>query len=432
MTNSAQNPADSYDLHVYVGAFTPLLVGKANTICILHTNSALAEAAPNWLIDLRFTHLPDDVEAALESQEIVLPPNLRIGRMFPKEYEYLNCAKINDILHDLDHPRHKRIFGEWVEYWKQEVPGERAAFYTRNYSFFRLMGALGVQPLPLFCEIHVLTYFKYLNADADAAALSEIKSELRRHRDAQFDLIGQGKRVLCISDTIIGKLKAARPDMPTRLLRSGYEYQEHTDIELADEARDIDLLYAGQLYDWKGVPIIIEALRHCDPRIRLTIVGGRIGSDIAVCRQIAEHLGVNDRIDWVGQVSQSEVYAYQKRARLGLVPLDGRFHISKWFTSPIKVFELMAAGAPLLVADVPTLRSFLKDGETAAFARHNTPQAWGAMFDELLPDPERRYAMARNALEYVKGFSYHDRGQAIRNEIQAFYDENPEYREAAR
>ena len=420
------HPAPQYEQHIYVAAFTPLQVEKANTICILHTNSALARSAPNWFIDLRFTHLPDNFEDLLASTGLDFPSNLGIGRMFPREYQRLNCSEMNEVLHRAPKPGYDTIFNNWLEHWRRELTGKRAALYTRNFFFFLLFKELGLKHLPFFAEIHRLSYWKYVDLDPKTAALDLIKRRLGEERSIQFDLIGQAEKIFCISETIEKKLKLERPDLNTVTLRSGFEMSSDVgDLSLCDENRDIDLLYTGQLYDWKGVHIIIEALRYCSPRVKLTIVGGRVPADRAAQMQIAEHWGVADRINWVGQVAQSEVAAYQRRAKLGLIPLDGRFHISKWFTSPIKVFEMMATGTPLLAADVPTLRCFLKEGVTAEFASLNTPRSWGAKIDALLADPNHRYRMAQNALKFVSDFSYEKRGARIRDEIEEYFHEHP-------
>ena len=77
--------SQDYSLRVIVPSFVPLLPKMANAICIIHSNVAFARAAPDWLIDLRFTHLPVEPAKALERFEIEPPPNLRISLVFPKE-----------------------------------------------------------------------------------------------------------------------------------------------------------------------------------------------------------------------------------------------------------------------------------------------------------------------------------------------------------
>ena len=46
--------------------------------------------------------------------------------------------------------------------------------------------------------------------------------------------------------------------------------------------------------------------------------------------------------------------------------------------SPLKVFEYMAAGKPVLASDIPALREILRDGETALLLPPGEPEAWAA------------------------------------------------------
>ena len=50
--------------------------------------------------------------------------------------------------------------------------------------------------------------------------------------------------------------------------------------------------------------------------------------------------------------------------------------IGRWM-SPLKVFEYMAAGKPILASDIPALREILRDGETALLLPPGEPQSLG-------------------------------------------------------
>ena len=422
-----------YDLHVFVPAFTPLYPKMANAICIFHTNAALARAAPNWLIDVRFTGLPVKPSKALRMLEMEAPPNLHIGRVFPKDpSEKMTTDEISQVLRKYPHRGYTELFQQWLEYWRQEVLGKRAVLYTRNAPFFRLFRELGVKNLPFFVEVHQLRYWRKVKPTPDQCRPSILKRMVREKRDIECELLSLAQKVFCISGAMERRLRRARPDLNTSILRSAFippgdwSEADANGVDLSDSSRDIDLLYTGQLYDWKGVHVIIEALRHCDPKVRLTIVGGNNAGDLSINKQIAEHLGVADRIDWIGHVSRSQVMHYQKRAKISVVPLTKYFRISKWYTSPIKVFELMAFGTPLLVADLPTLRDLLQPGVTAEFAQPNQPQDWGTKIDRLLQDPGYRQRLAENCMQYVKKFTYPKRGERIRDEIADYLANQPD------
>lgn len=81
--------------------------------------------------------------------------------------------------------------------------------------------------------------------------------------------------------------------------------------------------------------------------------------------------------------------------------------------SPIKLFEAMAAGRPIIAADLPTLREVLTDGETALLVPPDEPGAWLAALARLRADPgfaARLAAAARNAAE---PYSWRRRAEGI-------------------
>lgn len=157
-----------------------------------------------------------------------------------------------------------------------------------------------------------------------------------------------------------------------------------------DLPRDVPLVvYTGGLLAWKGVDLLVEAARGL-PDVYFVIAGG-MGADVATLRQKAGGL-VNVRID--GFQPPDRVATYLAAADVGVVPNRSRPEISARYTSPLKVFEAMAMGLPLVASDVPSLRELLTDGVDAVCVR---PDDAGALRDglaRLLGDADLRARLA--------------------------------------
>src|SRR5204862_7553625 len=121
------------------------------------------------------------------------------------------------------------------------------------------------------------------------------------------------------------------------------------------------LIYVGQLYPWKGVDLLARALAEV-PRAELLIVGGLPDDPWrrGLARRAAE-LGVADRVRFSGPQPYARIPALLASADVALLPLAEGL-IARCFTSPLKLFDYLAAGRPIVAVDFPTIREVLRDG----------------------------------------------------------------------
>ena len=155
--------------------------------------------------------------------------------------------------------------------------------------------------------------------------------------------------------------------------------------------------YAGHLYAWKGVDLLLEALAQV-PEVNGLIVGGhRAEPDLARVEQLAATLGVRDRVTFTGLVAPSAVPEYLSKATMLVLP-NPASAISTHFTSPLKLFEYMAAGRPIVAANLPSIREVLEDGVTAVLVEPGNVRAFADAIRRLAGDrafSERLAAAAR-------------------------------------
>lgn len=120
------------------------------------------------------------------------------------------------------------------------------------------------------------------------------------------------------------------------------------------------LLYLGSLHPWKGLEYLLAAL----PQVagaKLHIAGGP-DSRIAELRRQAQALGVAERIHFLGRIPPEQRFQIIADADICLLPLSDS-SIASRYTSPLKLFEYMAVGKPIVAADVPALRLVIRDNE---------------------------------------------------------------------
>lgn len=145
------------------------------------------------------------------------------------------------------------------------------------------------------------------------------------------------------------------------------------------------VVYTGGLLAWKGVDLVVEAAREL-PEVQVVIAGG-MDADVERLRARAEGLA-NLRID--GFQPPERVALYLAAADLGLAPNRSSPAISARHTSPLKVFEAMAAGLPLVASDLQSLRELLEHGKDAWLVPPDDARALAEGIRALLERPELR------------------------------------------
>jgi glycosyltransferase involved in cell wall biosynthesis len=143
--------------------------------------------------------------------------------------------------------------------------------------------------------------------------------------------------------------------------------------------------YAGHLYPWKGVDVFVRALAQA-PNVRGLIVGGHPGEpDRARIDALARELGVADRLEVTGLLLPTKVAASLSKATMLVLP-NTASAISERFTSPLKLFEYLQIGRPIIASDLPSLREVLT-AETALFVPPGDASAMAKALERLAANP---------------------------------------------
>ena len=182
---------------------------------------------------------------------------------------------------------------------------------------------------------------------------------------------------------------------------------------------DHRVVYAGQLYPWKGVDVLVQAFARLN-RGELVIVGGLKGEgDFDRIQNLARTLNLGDRIRFLGSLPQKDVAAELARATVVTAPFLKSAMTSE-HTSPIKAFEAMAAGRPLLISDTDASREIVEDGRTGMVVPPGNVEAWAKALERVLSDRSLQMALARAAFEKASHYSWARRAERIEEFLGAF------------
>jgi glycosyltransferase involved in cell wall biosynthesis len=184
------------------------------------------------------------------------------------------------------------------------------------------------------------------------------------------------------------------------------------------------VIYAGHLYPWKGVDILLEALALA-PSLRGRIIGGHAAEpDLARLQARAQQLGLTDRagrIEFTGFQPPAAVAAAVRAADALVLPNRGTT-VSARYTSPLKLFEYLAAGRPIVASDLPALREILRDNENARLVPPDDPRALAEALLAVTRDPALAVRLARGAFDTATEYSWDRRAARLESVLQIATD----------
>ena len=157
--------------------------------------------------------------------------------------------------------------------------------------------------------------------------------------------------------------------------------------------------------------MVVDALARL-PCVRGLFIGGRTGeSDIDRLRSRVRRCGLTDRVTFTGEVPPPDVGPLLARADILVLPTLDTPHAR--YTSPMKLFEYMAASRPVVASDLPALREIVEHGDTAVLVAAGDPAAFAAGIRSLLDDPPGADRLASVAFDRVACYSWARRAERI-------------------
>jgi glycosyltransferase involved in cell wall biosynthesis len=170
--------------------------------------------------------------------------------------------------------------------------------------------------------------------------------------------------------------------------------------------------YAGHLYAWKGVDVLLEALALVPQATGLVVGGHAAEPDLARVKALAERLGISGRVTFTGLVEPSRVPELLRSASVLALP-NPASAISTRFTSPLKLFEYMAAGRAIVASDLPSIREILHNGVDALLVEPGDAKALAGAVRRLLEEPALAARLARAASEAAPQYSWDRRAERL-------------------
>lgn len=168
------------------------------------------------------------------------------------------------------------------------------------------------------------------------------------------------------------------------------------------------VVYAGSMQFWKGLDTLIAAI-VLSPDLRLRLIGV---ADDELRQQVAS-AGIADRVEFKGRVPQKDLPALLADCACAVHPLPPGLNVSERFTSPLKVFEYLGVGVPVVAADLPSMREVLQDGANARLYAAGDAKALAKALQQVCANGTLAKTLSSGALHTAGRYTFDARAQSL-------------------
>lgn len=206
---------------------------------------------------------------------------------------------------------------------------------------------------------------------------------------------------------------------------NGVDLERYQNLPSPDEARKVLGLpqgftagYTGHFYAGRGMDLMFS-LAQALPEFQFLWVGGD-PPDVALWKNRARAQDVNN-LTLTGFVDNAKLPQYQAAADILLMPYETKIAgsgggDSAAIASPMKMFEYLAAGRPIVSSDLPVIREVL-DESTTLFCPPEDLKAWQSALQVLQSDPIQREKLGQKARDIAGRYTWRTRAETALKDL---------------
>lgn len=243
------------------------------------------------------------------------------------------------------------------------------------------------------------------------------RGQARTARLAAMFAARRFRGLVVISDQLRAEIQRLIPDLPPERILVAHDGVPASLIRpprVALEMTRARAVYCGSLHPGKGMETLLPAAALC-PEVDFEVIGGSPEQIDALRPQAPANLR------FLGWMTHQEAQAALPGYDIALAPYSRtvrgvrtpeHLSLADWM-SPLKIFEYMGAGLPIVCSDLPVLREVLIPDVNACLVPPEDPAALAQAVRELAQNPARRQIMAETAQRHLDGYTWESRARRI-------------------
>lgn len=187
------------------------------------------------------------------------------------------------------------------------------------------------------------------------------------------------------------------PETKTHVIQNFPILDELQTLNSPYNLRSLSVLYLGGITKIRGVIENIQAFDYVNKSaVRFKLAGS---FDTPELEQEAKQLAAWHRVDFPGWLNRQQIRALLADSRVGLVLLHPVPNYLEAY--PVKLFEYMCAGLPVIVSDFPLWRQIVEDAQCGLLVDPLKPKEIAKAIDWLIDHPLEAEQMGENGRNAV-------------------------------
>lgn len=300
-----------------------------------------------------------------------------------------------------------------VRDWQPDVVQVRSLW--DGYPLARLRAA-GTLNFRLVYELHGLPQFELEHhfPDLPPALLDKIAAQ-------QVYLLAQADALICPSATHRDWLLAQGiPVERITVIRNGADTERWVP---APEVLEFDvpkLIYVGTLAPWQGLETLLEALHGVTTPFQALLIGKGNPRWVSDLITRSYQLGLSHAVEISAPLSPTLMPTLIGEAAIAVAPLDNSERNRIQGCNPIKIYEYMACGKPVVAPDLPVIREILTPEVDSLLYPAGDVDALRGQLQRLLADADLRARLGQAGRTKVVAEGQWRHAQ---ERLQAFYQQ---------